>query len=166
MKRQVVLVVFLFFFLVGISAKGEKLQGNIISVIDGDTVILLDNKQQQHKIRLDKIDAPELGHGKDKPGQHFGMESKESLLNLIYGQEVRANCKDRDRYGRLLCTLWLGSMNVNLEQVRRGMAWVYRKYCNDPYYYLTEDEARRAKRGLWQSSDAMAPWEYRHGVGR
>ncbi|WP_310676520.1 thermonuclease family protein [Burkholderia multivorans] len=124
---------------------------------------LLDESRSQHKIRLAQIDAPEIGHGKANPGQPFGRASKQSLSDLVYGREVRADCETRDKYRRSVCTLWVGATDVNLEQVRRGMAWVYRKYAHDPAYYQAEDDARRAKRGLWRSSDATPPWEYRHG---
>lgn len=149
--------------LAGIAAAGETLQGSIVAVLDGDTVILLDESRSQHKIRLAQIDAPEIGHGKDNPGQPFGKASKQSLSDLVYGREVRADCETRDKYGRTVCTLLSGTVDVNLEQVRRGMAWVYRKYARDPAYYQAEDDARRAQRGLWRSSDLTPPWEYRHG---
>jgi endonuclease YncB( thermonuclease family) len=141
---------------------GERLDGRIVAVLDGDTVTLLDRAHVQHRIRLSQIDAPEIGHGKSNPGQPFGQRSKQSLSDLVHGREVRADCETRDKYGRQVCAIWIGQTDVNLEQVRRGMAWVYRKYARDPSYYEAEEESRRAGRGLWSYPDAIPPWEWRH----
>lgn len=145
-------VVLLLSLATGIAAAGETLRGRIIAVLDGDTVTLLDESRSQHRIRLAQIDAPEIGHGRNKPGQPFGQRSKQSLSDLAFSKDARADCPQTDRYGRQVCTILVGNLDVNLEQVRRGMAWVYRKYANDPVYYRAEDEARNAKRGLWNGN--------------
>lgn len=141
---------------------GETVSGRVVAVHDGDTITLLDGRRDEHRIRLSQIDAPEIGHGKRNPGQPFGEASKQSLSGLIYGREVRADCETTDKYGRQVCAIWMGHTDVNLEQVRRGMAWVYRKYASDPSYYQAEEEARRTGRGLWSHTDAIPPWEWRH----
>lgn len=144
------------------TSAADIVTGRIVGVHDGDTVTLLDGSQIQHRIRLSQIDAPEIGHGRGKPGQPYGQRSKQSLSDLVYGQPVHAECGTRDKYGRQVCTIWTGQTDVNLEQVRRGMAWVYRKYARDPSYYQAEEEARRTGRGLWSHTDAIPPWEWRH----
>ncbi|MDD5410907.1 MAG: thermonuclease family protein, partial [Methylobacter sp.] len=53
--------------------------------------------------------------------------------------------------------------NANKEQIKRGMAWVYRQYLHDQSLLQSEDEARQAKIGLWSEPTPMPPWEYRHG---
>lgn len=47
-------------------------------------------------------------------------------------------------------------------QVRGGMAWVYVRYAKG-YTALPalQDEARRAKLGLWAGPQPVAPWEWR-----
>ena len=49
---------------------------------DGDTITVLDANRQQHKIRLQGIDAPEKA-------QPFGQRSKESLSRMVFGKDVR-----------------------------------------------------------------------------
>ncbi len=39
----------------------HTIEGTVVGVHDGDTITLLDVDKRQHKIRLDGIDAPELG---------------------------------------------------------------------------------------------------------
>ncbi len=160
MKQTVVAILLL--AAINIAEAGETLRGRIIAVLDGDTVTLLDESRSQHRIRLAQIDAPEIGHGRNKPGQPFGQRSKQSLSDLAFSKDARADCPQTDRYGRQVCTILVGNLDVNLEQVRRGMAWVYRKYARDPSYYQAEDESRRAGRGLWSYPDAIPPWEWRH----
>jgi endonuclease YncB( thermonuclease family) len=69
-------------FLLGALLIGDDpLVGGVVRVTDGDTItVLLD--QQQIKIRLSAIDAPERG-------QDFGQKSKEALADLVFGKEVR-----------------------------------------------------------------------------
>ena len=52
-------------------------------------------------------------------------------------------------------------MLLNTEQVRRGMAWVYRQYSKDRARYALESDARAARRGLWADSQPAPPWEWR-----
>jgi len=137
------------------------IDGRVVGVQDGDTLTILDAGRNQHRIRLASIDAPEIGHGSKKPGQPFGEKSKQSLAKLTFNREVRANCEADDRYGRKVCTIMVGSMNANLEQVRLGMAMVYRKYARDQDYYTAEIEARESRRGLWVDAKPIPPWEWR-----
>lgn len=57
----------------------------------------------------------------------------------------------------------MDSLDANREQVKRGLAWVYRKYLHDQSLLQVEDDARKAKVGLWAEPNPMPPWEYRHG---
>jgi micrococcal nuclease len=60
-------------------------------------------------------------------------------------------------------SVYVGDLDVNAELVRRGAAWVYRKYAKDPSLFALEAEARRAERGLWGLAEAerVPPWEWR-----
>ncbi|MBA3031654.1 MAG: thermonuclease family protein [Gammaproteobacteria bacterium] len=138
------------------------LDGRVVGIQDGDTLTLIDAESIQHRIRLASIDAPEISHGSKKPGQPFGQRSKQTLSDLVYGREVRAVCETDDKYGRKVCTIMVGSLNANLEQVRLGMAMVYRKYARDQAYFAAEGEAKEARRGLWADPNPIPPWEWRH----
>lgn len=56
---------------------------------------------------------------------------------------------------------------MNLEQVKAGLAWHYKKYQNEQtpndreLYSGAEIEAGEAKRGLWHDPEPQPPWEYR-----
>jgi hypothetical protein len=71
---------------------------------------------------------------------------------------------DVDRYGRVVARLHVGQVEINAEQVRRGMAWVYDSYCRDAVcvdWRRLEDAARGSSLGLWGDPRPMPPWEWR-----
>ena len=137
-----------------------ELHGKVVSISDGDTVIVLDAEKRQHKIRLAGIDAPEKA-------QAFGQASKKSLSDMIYGRQVDVNWDKRDRYGRIIGKISAGQVDVCLEQVRRGMAWHYKQYQRDQSpadrqaYGSAEDLARANHIGLWRYPSPVPPWEFR-----
>jgi len=139
----------------------SAIDGRVVGIQDGDTLTILDAGRNQHRIRLASIDAPEIGHGSKKPGQPYGQRSRQSLSDLAYGREARAECETDDRYGRKVCTIMVGSLNANLEQVRLGMAMTYRKYARDQIYFTAEAEAKAARRGLWADPAPIEPWVWR-----
>jgi endonuclease YncB( thermonuclease family) len=110
---------------------------------------------RQTKVRLAEIDAPEKR-------QPFGERSKQSLSDLVYGKWVKVNQEDLDRYGRVVGRVYFESLDVNAEQIKRGMAWIYRQYNRDRSLLALEQGARGAKRGLWTEPNPIPPWEYRH----
>ena len=134
--------------------------GNVVGVADGDTITVLDADNVQHKIRLTGIDAPE----KNQP---FGNRSKQSLSDMVFNKIVTVETVKRDRYGRELGKVLAGGKDVNLEQVRAGMAWHYKAYeCTQSAtdrtaYAEAENEAKPAKRGLWVDVEPTPPWEWR-----
>lgn len=130
------------------------LTGSVTRIIDGDTLVVLDTADVQHRIRLSSIDAPESK-------QPFGTKSKEALADLVKGKQVSVEVTDRDKYGRELGTVYVGSVNVNRKMLELGMAWHYRRYSKDESLAGAEREARAAKVGLWADKEPVPPWEWR-----
>lgn len=130
------------------------LRGKVVGVADGDTITVLDARSNQHRIRLYQIDAPEKG-------QDFGAAAKKSLSRLIYKRDISVSSVTTDRYQRTVGTVYLAGTDINLEQVKRGMAWVYRQYAKDPRYLAAEQQARTRRIGLWARSNPVPPWEFR-----
>lgn len=147
----------------------EVLIGKVVKITDGDTLVVLDATHTQHKIRLAGIDAPEAN-------QAFGQKSKEQLSGLVAGQEVEVEWQKRDRYQRILGKIIAAGQDVNLVQVRMGMAWWYRKYAGEqsPVDRLlyADVERQTAHAGLWVDPQPLAPWAMalesalRRGSGR
>lgn len=144
----------------GTQADTHQIEGRVVGVHDGDTITLLDAEDHQHKIRLDGIDAPELG-------QPFGRVAKRHLADLVGDRRTVAECHKIDRYGRDVCRVLAGGVDAGLEQIRAGMAWYFRRYASElprdrrQRYADTEETARGERRGLWADAKPVPPWEWR-----
>jgi endonuclease YncB( thermonuclease family) len=160
MKKSFLAICFLSIILSPVFA--ETLVGKVVGITDGDTITVLDDANRQHKIRLSGIDAPE----KD---QEFGSRSKQNLSELVYGKNVSVEWSKTDKYGRTLGKVLVDGKDVNLSQVKAGLAWHYKAYENeqsqeDRQAYADAENNARAKRiGLLSSGQATPPWDYRHG---
>ena len=136
------------------NSSSSDLVGRVVKVSDGDTITVLDASKTQQKIRLQGIDAPEKG-------QAFGKASGKFLAGLVAGRDVKVQWSKKDRYGRILGTVYVDGREVNLEMLRAGMAWHYKKYDSTLAYAQAETEARAAKRGLWQEKNPTEPEVFR-----
>jgi endonuclease YncB( thermonuclease family) len=142
------------------SAAASTLTGRVVGVSDGDTVTVLDESKRTHKIRLLGIDSPE----KKQP---FGERAKQSLSDLVFDRQVSVEGGKQDRYGRSLGKIMLDGQDINLEQIRRGMAWHYKQYARDQSpqdrvaYAEAESAARQKRVGLWQDANPVPPWSFR-----
>lgn len=127
--------------------------GKVVSIADGDTITVLLDKTQ-HKIRLDGIDAPESS-------QAFGTKAKKILGDKVFGQEVKIEWKERDKYKRIIGEVYLGDRRICLEMVAEGYAWHYKRFSNDADLARGEREARDGRKGLWADPNPVPPWDYR-----
>jgi endonuclease YncB( thermonuclease family) len=141
-------------------ASAETITGRVVGVTDGDTITILNARGQQFKIRLSGIDAPEKG-------QSFGNRAKESLSEMVFSKQVVVESSKEDRYRRKVGKVKHDDTDVNLEQVRKGMAWHYTAYAKEQApadreaYANAEAEAKALRRGLWRETTQSAPWEVR-----
>ena len=107
----------------------------------------------QHRIRLDKIDAPEKG-------QPFGDASRKHLAAFVADKIVEVEWSKKDKYGRILGTVWAmmpTRTDVNLQMVKDGCAWHYTHFDNTLSYVAAETAARLARRGLWEDPVPIPP---------
>jgi endonuclease YncB( thermonuclease family) len=135
--------------------QSEVLSGEVVGITDGDTLLVLDAGEKQHTIRLVDIDAPERK-------QAFGTRSRQALAALCFNKPATVIGRELDQYGRILGRVLCAGVDANAKQVTEGMAWVFVRYApkNSPLYRL-EQQARRARRGLWADANPIAPWDYR-----
>lgn len=150
-----------------IAAQPWQLQGKITYVEDGDTLTLMQADYSRYSIRLTDIDAPETSHGPSRLGQPFSQVSKNSLTALAIGKQAVATCFEYDVHQtRPVCAVDVGGVDLSMEQIRRGMVWVYRshpKYVRRTASFTLEDQARAARVGIWAEpgSKPIPPWEWR-----
>ncbi|MBC8287470.1 MAG: thermonuclease family protein [Nitrospinae bacterium] len=155
-------------------ALADTLQGKVVKVADGDTITIVDDLGEKHRIRLAGIDAPE----KDQP---CGDISTQGLNKLISGRIVTIEYEKRDRYKRIVGKVLVDppgevfcmaldcvkKIDAGLEQIKAGLAWHYKKYQMEQsevdrrLYSDAELEARTKQLGLWEDKEPMAPWGWR-----
>ena len=158
-------------------APRQEIVGRVVGVTDGDTITVLVDGRHPVNVRLAFIDAPETSCKKKTPspedeacverGQGFGKAAKKSLSSLVFGREVRVESTGTS-YDRVTGRVFAGNVDVNLEQVRRGVAWVDSNYARRGLpageyrsYLQAESAARNQRAGLWQDANPVPPWDYR-----
>lgn len=176
MKRIRTLWLLLFAWAVAASAMARTMDGVVIVVIDGDTVLF---KPDRHgaasrvflKLRLADIDAPE----QDQP---YGDAATAALSALLLNRRVTVDTVATDVYGRTVARIRIDTLEVDAALVRDGFAWAYGSIRasaargpeslggasgsrRNPGLLEAQHDARRARRGLWQDPAPIAPWIWR-----
>ena len=149
----------LLFLLSPAQARESSITGKVVGVHDGDTLTLLTNRKKEYKVRLEGIDAPEIG-------QAFGTASKQALSAMAFGKTATVKVSTTDDYGRKVANVYVGDLWVNLAMVEKGMAWQYVHYSKDPQLRRAEVHARSEHLGLWADKNPVPPWDYRHGKAK
>lgn len=116
----------------------------VTEVFDGDTLKL----ENGEIIRLLGINAPEKGQPYSAKSTQF---LKETLLNRPV--QLTFDVQNKDRYGRTLGYVYSGSLFVNLELARRGLAVIETiapNVAHSDEIKAAQDDAKKNCRGLWE----------------
>lgn len=140
--------------------KYSTLIANKVRVIDGDTIeaTVLEEK---YRIRLVGIDAPEYS-------QENGYASTENLYKCLINKHITIKWQKKDKYDRILGTVYADDADCNFRQIKEGYAWHYKQYQNEQperqriSYANAETNAQKMKIGLWKQACVQAPWDWRH----
>lgn len=145
---------FLFFALFSIFVLSQNF-GKVISIKDGDTVVVLLGDDTQKTLRLAEVDCPENG-------QPFGRNAKEFTSSQIFGKEIMFEETTTDRYGRTIAKIFYDHKKyLSAEIIKAGFGWWYFRYSNNKHLGYLESKARAKSVGLWQEKNAIAPWDWR-----
>jgi endonuclease YncB( thermonuclease family) len=131
----------------------------VVGVNDGDTITCLDESNQQQKVRLASIDAPEIG-------QEYGKTARENLAALVFGKTVEVIDEGKDRYGRTVGQVTCNGMDVNRQMIASGNAWHFAEYSNDASLAALQSQAQAQRLGLWATPNPTPPWDYRDTLKR
>ena len=88
---------------------------------------------------------------------------RRSLQGLALGKSARAECYEIDRFGRLVCRVFVAGRNVNLEQIERGWGMLRERAdrVRDPASSGAEARARARKVGVWSLTKPLHPGVWR-----
>jgi micrococcal nuclease len=137
----------------------RMLRADVVDSVDGDTIRVRiprppSGLRAVEIVRLLGVDTPETVHP-SRAVERFGREAsaftERALLNkAVY---LAFDWDLRDHYGRLLAYIYTGDGGCfNAVLIREGYAYAYTRY---PFQFMEEfraleQEARTAKRGLWE----------------
>ncbi|MDZ4140665.1 MAG: thermonuclease family protein [Methylotenera sp.] len=150
----------LIFSVLSSPCKAEEGRYIITYVYDGDTVKLrpvdANNSQQDFKLRLTDIDAPERN-------QNYGPKSRRALIKLCQGKNIRVTTQivAKDKYHRALGRLHCNHTDASLYLAEKGLAWEVNKYSSDVNISHAAVNARKKKLGLWADNNPIPPWDWR-----
>ena len=140
------------------------LQGQVVAIVNGDTIKVRDERHVQHTVRLAGVDAPEKF-------QKFAQRCEDALRELVFQRYVTVEVPrkgDSPRVGKVL----LQGRDISLEQLAGGFAWYDKSHAQDlsaadrKVYAETAADARTRRAGLWRDAKPIPPWEYRAGRRR
>ena len=94
----------------------------IASCYDGDTCTTTSGE----RVRLACINSPELRGKRAEPVP--AKAARDHLRDLVVGKKVGIRRITKDRYGRTVVELFLGTTNVQQEMVVSGHAEIYWRY--------------------------------------
>ena len=140
------------------AVRASSLFGRVIEVNSGD-VITVFNLNRPVRVKLLGVDAPEMD-------QAFGDVAKKHLSDLVYDKSVLVEYSGISADGSLAGRVLLNSTDIGAQMIRDGAAWfdpgnLSRLSQTDrEVYQQSEQAARSERRGLWQSENPTAPWEF------
>jgi len=122
----------------------------VVNVLTGDTVFVLDQYRSSRKVWLAGVDAPDMN-------REIGLKSRQHLIDLVARQRVQVHFDKRDRYGRIIGKLLKNGEDMNLLQIKNGFGRILDKHISE----LSSDDLRRYREaqqyakdrelGLWTS---------------
>lgn len=139
-------------------------QFKVVRVYDGDT-LQVQGFGVKFKIRLMGIDCPEMGR-KGQKGQPYSLEAKRELTRLVGQKTISLKQYGMGGYNRVLAEVFAGTLNVNLEMVKSGLAEVYPGKLSPEFnaapYFRAEKRARQTPKGMWAQGPAYtSPGKWR-----
>jgi micrococcal nuclease len=143
----------------GAASSPTTFRARVAYAVDGDTLRIHEPGGELAYVRLIGIDTPE----DVKPGYPTECGSKAAARSMEAlapeGAEVTllydSVADHEDVYGRILAHAFVDGRPLELAQLRRGWAYVYRyddqRFDELPRFYSAQDRARSQGRGVWGS---------------
>jgi endonuclease YncB( thermonuclease family) len=124
-------------------AQAAALSGKVEAVKSGDTLSIQTPEKRVMVVRLFGISAPD-------PKQEAGQRSQQELSTLALGKNVTFEIRPKDRSGVHVGWVAVEKLQLNVEMVRRGLAWWNVGMAKgDLALEAAQVEAQKAWRGLW-----------------
>ncbi len=122
-------------------AFASEIVGPVARVASGDTLFVTSGARDI-EVRLADIGAPQ-------GGEFYAPAARTLLASIVADKSVRVEVTGSGGEGRVFGRVFVGELDVNLELVRRGAAWMCIEYAANLNLLPYENDAQRHKRGLW-----------------
>lgn len=126
------------------AAEPERISGRAVEVRSGDTLVV-DDGSRQIEVRLADIGAP-------RDAEYHAPVSRSRLASLVKERSLSVVVAGRTPDSTVFGHVSAGKLDVNLEMVRQGAAWVCWDFASRTDYLPFENEAKRQRRGLWSGT--------------
>ncbi|CAH1206003.1 SPbeta prophage-derived endonuclease YokF [Paenibacillus allorhizoplanae] len=154
------------------STINKRIPAKVVRVVDGDTMKISftdGGKDKEETIRLLLVDTPE-SVDPEKPVQPFALEASNYAKTMLTGQDVQLelDVSERDKYGRLLCYLYIGDKMFNellLENGYARVAYIYPpnvKYVDQ--FREIQKKAQQKALNIWSVENYAQEDGYHEGV--
>ncbi|MBU1237436.1 MAG: thermonuclease family protein [Gammaproteobacteria bacterium] len=146
----------------------------VVSVVDGNTLVVVDDRQERFKVVVAAVAAPQFG-------QPFHDQATTSLSALTFRRTVTLRSERLFPNGVRVATIMAPNpkcheatcpriIDVGLLQVSAGMAWWMRDSATQQSpavkqeYEVAEFRAKARRLGLWADRNPVAPWLWRRAL--
>ncbi len=136
----------------------ERTFSGAAKATNGDTL-----EMNGRSVRLNGVDA--LGEDqpciKDGKPVSVAADAQKALEAIVAGKMLDCTAVSMDRQQRPIAECKIGDRSVQGALVASGWAYDYARFSNGAYK-AQQDEAKAAKRGVWQPAlQCRPPWEQR-----
>ena len=117
------------------SLNGEVVLGRSYYVYDGDTIrvaCFFNNELYRYNIRLDGFDTPEL-RAKTQKEKDAGYMARDWLRGVLDNKLVWLECKETDKYGRLLANVYVIDDKLNVKTTYKDYECVNDRIIKEGY---------------------------------
>jgi micrococcal nuclease len=144
----------IFFVVLALPDVGLCWTGKVTGVVRADEIKVMKEGGQTENVRLYGIDCP-------VEPQEFGREAYLYTSQRVLGRTVEVRPLFRDHFDRVIAWVFVDGVNLSNELLKNGLAWWYKKYLPfEKGLERLEQEARKARIGLWSGNSPVPPWEY------
>lgn len=118
------MIKYILILMFAVQCQAAQYSATVLKCYDGDTftctVKLGLDVFKLEKVRINGIDSPEMNTMEGKDAAKF-------IQKLMQGKEViiDTNHDDREKYGRLLCKVYLDGEDIGALLIKKGMAKEY-----------------------------------------
>lgn len=123
-------------------------------VVDGDTIIVSDQENDEFRVRLIGIDTPEMNYNSEEKPEPYAEEATRYVEEILTDRPIFIEIEpdhDIDRYGRTLAYVWVDFPEenelrmLNAILLNEGLAAVMTIEPNTLYAHIFEEIEIRAK---------------------